>query len=109
MKTNPLPIPKNARLTPANAKGVCAPKRKIVITRRGIASVLAMMFLIIFGSLVAAMAVSSTGNIRTANMHLHVMRAMSAAETGLAVAEHRLNEASSRFILAESNIDADVA
>ena len=63
--------------------------------RRGIASVLAMMFLVLFGSLIAAMAVSSTGNIRTANMHLHVMRAMSAAETGLAVAEHRLNEASS--------------
>ncbi len=78
------------------------------LTRRGIASVLAMMFLIIFGSLVAAMAVASTGNIRTANMHLHVMRAMSAAETGLAIAEHRLNEASSRFILAESDIDADM-
>ena len=107
MKTNSLP--KNARPTPTNAKGVRTPKRKIVITRRGVASVLAMMFLIIFGSLVAAMAVASTGNIRTANMHLHVMRAMSAAETGLAVAEHRLNEASSRFILAESNIDADVA
>ncbi len=78
------------------------------LTRRGIASVLAMMFLIIFGSLVAAMAVASTGNIRTANMHLHVMRAMSAAETGLAVAEHRLNEASSRFIVAESDLDADL-
>lgn len=73
--------------------------------RRGIASVLAMMFLVLFGSLIAAMAVSSTGNIRTANMHLHVMRAMSAAETGLAVAEHRLNEASSRFIVAESDMD----
>lgn len=78
------------------------------ISRRGIASVLSMMFLIIFGSLVAAMAVASTGNIRTANMHLHVMRAMSAAETGLAVAEHRLNEASSRFIIAESDLDADI-
>lgn len=79
------------------------------LSRRGIASVLAMMFLILFGSLVAAMAVASTGNIRTASMHLHVMRAMSAAETGLAVAEHRLNEASSRFIVAESDLDADVA
>lgn len=83
-------------------------QRKLPISRRGIASVLSMMFLIIFGSLVAAMAVASTGNIRTANMHLHVMRAMSAAETGLAVAEHRLNEASSRFIVAESNLDADI-
>ncbi len=55
------------------------------------------------------MAVASTGNIRTASMHLHVMRAMSAAETGLAVAEHRLEEASSRFIVAESDIDADIS
>ncbi|MFK7759579.1 MAG: hypothetical protein AB8C13_06505 [Phycisphaerales bacterium] len=77
--------------------------------RRGIASVLAMMFLVLFGSLIAAMAVSSTGNIRTANMHLHVMRAMSAAETGLAVAEHRLHEASSRFVIAESQIDNDIS
>jgi hypothetical protein len=68
-----------------------------------------MMFLILFGSLVAAMAVSSTGNIRTASMHLHVMRAMSAAETGLELAEHRLAEASSRFVVAESNIDAAMA
>lgn len=78
-------------------------------SRRGVASVLAMMFLILFGSLCAAMAVTSTGNIRTANMHLHVMRAMSAAETGLAVAERRLAEASSRFVVAESNIDSSYA
>lgn len=88
------------------------PQRKhrlgIPVSRRGIASVLAMMFLIIFGSLVAAMAVASTGNIRTASMHLHVMRAMSAAETGMAIAEHRLNEASSRFIVAESDMSPDI-
>ncbi len=76
------------------------------VSRRGVASVLAMMFLILFGSLIAAMAVSSTGNIRTAGMHLHVMRAMSAAETGLMLAEHRLAEAASRFVVAESDIDA---
>lgn len=87
-----------------------APKRPTQRrTRRGVASVLAMMFLILFGSLVAAMAVSSTGNIRTASMHLHVMRAMSAAETGLALAEHRLAEASSRFVVAESDIDPTIS
>jgi hypothetical protein len=64
-----------------------------------------MMFLIIFGSLVAAMSIASTGNIRTATMHLHVMRAMSAAETGMAVAESRLREASGRFVLSRSDID----
>jgi hypothetical protein len=94
---------RNTRQTNDRKRG-----KRLPVTRRGIASVLSMMFLIIFGSLVAAMAVASTGNIRTANMHLHVMRAMSAAETGLAVAEHRLNEASSRFIVAESNLDADI-
>ncbi len=73
--------------------------------RRGVATILAMMFLVLFGSLIAAMAVTSTGNIRTANMHLHIMRAMSAAETGLAVAESRLNEASSRFVVASSEMD----
>ncbi|MBX3321458.1 MAG: hypothetical protein KF757_00560 [Phycisphaeraceae bacterium] len=75
-------------------------------TRKGVASVLAMMFLIIFGSLVAAMAIASTGNIRTAAMHLHVMRAMSAAETGLAVAEGRLLGASRRFVVSQSDIDS---
>ena len=96
-------------ITPSKTHNKQTKRRiRIPISRRGIASVLAMMFLIIFGSLVAAMAVASTGNIRTANMHLHVMRAMSAADTGLAVAEHRLEEASSRFIVAESNLDADI-
>lgn len=94
------------RAKPGRAKQIY---RGLHLSRKGVASVLAMMFLIIFGSLVAAMAVASTGNIRTANMHQHVMRAMSAAETGMAVAEHRLSEASSRFVLAESDIDANVA
>ena len=40
--------------------------RALFASRRGVASVLAMMFLIIFGSLVAAMGVASTGNVRTA-------------------------------------------
>ena len=38
--------------------------------RHGVASVLAMMFLVIFGSLAAAMAVVATGNIRTADVSL---------------------------------------
>src|SRR5690606_27116178 len=58
------------------------PAGRAAAARRGVASVLAMMFLILFGSLVAAMAVASTGNIRTAASHLSVMRAQAAAETG---------------------------
>ena len=47
-------------------------------TRRGVVSVLSMMFLVLFGSLAAAMAIASRGNLQTAASHLHVMRAMGA-------------------------------
>ena len=65
-----------------------------------------MMFLILFGSLAAAMAVVSQGNLRTAAAHLHVSRAMSSAETGLAIAEGRLEEAVTRFVIDRGEIDA---
>ena len=87
-------------------RGKCP--RRGRVSRRGVASVLAVMFLIIFGSLVAAMGVASTGNIRTATVHLHVLRAMSAAETGMAVAEDRLDEACARFVVSKGEIDADM-
>jgi len=70
-----------------------------------VVSVLAMMFLVLFGSLVAAMAIASQGNIKTASTHLHVMRASGAAETGLAEATERIANAASRFVVAESDID----
>ncbi|MFN9992810.1 MAG: hypothetical protein ACK54H_05645, partial [Phycisphaerales bacterium] len=68
-------------------------------SRRGIAAVLAMMFLVLFGSLSVAMAIASKGNITTAATHLHVMRAQGAAETGLAVAKSRLKEGAARFLI----------
>lgn len=77
---------------------------KLTMTRRGVASVLAMMFLVLFGSLVAAMAITSRSNIRTASTHLEVMQAMSAAETGMAIAERRLTESAERFIVSNSTI-----
>ena len=73
-------------------------------TRRGVVSVLAMMFLVLFGSLVAAMAIASRGNIRTASTHLQVMQALGAAETGLVVAQNRLSMATSRFVVEESDM-----
>ncbi|MFN9974953.1 MAG: hypothetical protein ACK58T_34185, partial [Phycisphaerae bacterium] len=76
---------------------------------RGVASILAMMFLIIFGSLAAAMAISSRGNIRTASTHVHVVRALGAAETGLQIASARLQEAAQRFIISKSNITGTLA
>lgn len=79
---------------------------KKVRGRRGVAAVLAMMFLILFGSLAAAMAIASKGNIATAATHIHVLRAQGAAETGLQVAKSRLAEAAARFLVSESNVNA---
>jgi hypothetical protein len=65
-----------------------------------------MMFLMLFGSLAAAMAIASRGNIRTAATHLHVSRALSAAETGLALAARRLEVSANRFVVSHSNVNA---
>lgn len=73
--------------------------------RRGVVSVLAMMFLVLFGSLGLAMAITSQGNLRTAATQLQVNRALAAAETGLDVARARLEEATARFIVARGNVD----
>jgi hypothetical protein len=77
--------------------------------RRGVVSVLAMMFLVLFGSLALAMAIVSKGNLRTASTQLHVTRALGAAETGLAVAKARLDEAAARFVIEKGVIDTDYA
>lgn len=74
--------------------------------RRGVVSVVAMMFLILFGSLAAAMAIMSRSNILTAATHQHVTRALGAAETGLSIAESRLQEAAGRFVIEKSDVDA---
>ena len=77
------------------------------VSRRGVSSVLAMMFLVIFSSLAAAMAVVAQGNLRTADSYMKVSRAMSAAETGLVFATRRLLEESQRFVSTEGDIDSD--
>ena len=74
-------------------------------TRHGVSSVLAMMFLVIFSSLAAAMAVVAQGNLRTADSYMKVSRAMSAAETGLVFAQRRLASESSRFVVLKGVID----
>ena len=67
------------------------------LRRRGVASVLSMMFLVIFGSLAAAMAVVATGNVRTADVSLRVSRSTSAAETGLVYVTWILEREAKRF------------
>jgi len=76
---------------------------------RGIAAVLAMMFLVIFGSLGVAMAVVAQGNLRTADSALKVSRAMSAAETGLVFAARRIASESRRLVVRKGTVDAGFA
>lgn len=78
-------------------------------SRRGVSSVLAMMFLVIFSSLAAAMAVVAQANLRTADSALKLSRAMSAAETGLTFAQRRLASETARFVVEKGVIDADYA
>ncbi|MFN0010577.1 MAG: hypothetical protein ACKVS8_02920 [Phycisphaerales bacterium] len=87
----------------------CRNPRQPLTTRRAVVSVLAMMFLVLFGSLGLAMTISSKGNLRTASTQLHVYKALGAAETGLAVAKARLQEAAGRFIVDRGTMDGTYA
>jgi hypothetical protein len=88
------------------ARRVC---RKIAHRRRGVASILSMMFMVIFGSLAAAMAVVAHGNMRTANSSLQVNRAMGAAETGLVFALQRVRAEATNFVVEKGVIDGGFA
>ena len=59
---------------------------------RGVAAVLAMMFLVIFSSLAAAMAIVSQGNLSTADSSLKINRSLAAAETGMRFMIYRINQ-----------------
>ncbi len=79
------------------------------VDRQGVASVLAMMFLVIFGSLAATMGIVAQGNLRTARTHLQVSRALAAAEAGRDYAERRLEKAVRRFVLDRGEITEELA
>jgi len=68
-----------------------------------------MMFMVLFGSLAAAMAVSSQGNLRTAHTHIVVTRALGAADTGLAVAGTRLQEAARGVRISRGEVTPEYA
>ncbi|HED52715.1 MAG TPA: hypothetical protein ENJ00_00740 [Phycisphaerales bacterium] len=78
---------------------------QFLASRRGVASVLAMMMAILVGALAVAMGTVTQGNLRNASTNLHVMRAMQASETGLEIAKQRLEEAAARFIVEKGEID----
>ncbi|MFI4860890.1 MAG: hypothetical protein ACIAXF_09445 [Phycisphaerales bacterium JB063] len=65
------------------------------LRERGAAALLAMMFLVIFGSLAAAMAIVSQGNLHTADTHIKVNRSQAASETGMRLMIFRLADAAS--------------
>ena len=100
--------PRSSRPIEPRSAATNAPRRlrAYLRSRRGVTSVLAMMFMVMFGSLAVAMAVASQGNLRTANTHLHVVRAMGAAETGMAIAEKTLTDAVARFQVTKGVVDA---
>jgi hypothetical protein len=60
--------------------------------QRGAIAILAMMFLVIFGSLAAAMAIVAQGNLATADSHMKINRAAAAAETGMRYFIYRLEQ-----------------
>lgn len=53
---------------------------------------MAMMFLIIFGSLGVAMAIVAQGNLSTAEAHIKINRSLAAAETGMQYMIYRINQ-----------------
>lgn len=60
--------------------------------RRGVAAIMAMMFLVIFASLAAAMAVVSQGNLRVADTNMKIGRSLAAAETGMNLMVRKLEQ-----------------
>ncbi|GAB4550702.1 MAG: hypothetical protein Tsb0013_12560 [Phycisphaerales bacterium] len=77
------------------------------LERRGVVGVLAMMFLVMFASLAGAMAIATQGNLRSAASYLRVVRAHGAVDTGLVLAQSRLENAVRRFYVAKGEIDPD--
>jgi len=76
---------------------------------RGVTGVLSMMFLVMFASLAAAMAIVSQGNLQTAHTQMRVNQALSATDTGLDIAGARLVEASRQFRIEKGEVDPDYA
>ena len=64
---------------------------------RGVAAVMAMMFLVIFGSLAAALAVVASGNLRTAEASLKINRTLGTADSGLDFIDYRLRALSTQL------------
>lgn len=77
--------------------------------QRGAIVILAMMFLVIFGSLAAAMSIVAQGNLQTADSHVKINRSLAAAETGMRYVVYRLNSVAKNVKTSSGVIDEDEA
>jgi len=75
----------------------------------GVAAIIAMMFLVIFGSLAAAMAIVAQGNLSNAQAHIKINRALAAAETGMRFLMYRINRVTATIRTRDGIIDEDNA
>ena len=75
----------------------------------GVVAILAMLFLVIFSALAAAMALVSQANLRTADTYQHVNRAAAAAETGMSWASYRVGQVASTITTTKGLIDTTMA
>ncbi|MEX2671874.1 MAG: hypothetical protein WD294_07170 [Phycisphaeraceae bacterium] len=85
------------------------PEYKTYARQRGIVAVLAMMFLVIFSSLAAAMAIVAQGNLRSAESFQHVNRSLVAAETGMSFFNWQLAEVANTITTPNGVITEDLA
>lgn len=85
------------------------PRRPGNPRQRGAAAILAMMFLVIFSALAAAMAIVSEGNLIVADSNLRVSRSLAAAETGVQYMTYRINLAANQITTKKGYIDATTA
>ena len=84
-------------------------RRSFWRSRRGVVSILAMMFMVLFGSLAAAMAIVSKGNLRTAQTNLRVSDSLGAVDAGMGLAAGRLKKAASQLRVWKGDIDETYA
>ncbi|MCX5662919.1 MAG: hypothetical protein NTW19_24815 [Planctomycetota bacterium] len=71
-----------------------AARRRARARQSGAAAILAMMFLVIFASLAAAMSIVAQGNLSSADSNYKVQRSLASAETGLRFLIYRINKVS---------------
>lgn len=94
-------------VTPTPAPRRRTRPRRRRLTRRGVVGILAMMFLVLFASLAAAMGIATQGNLRSAASHLRVVRALGAVDSGMTLATSRLREALGRFVVTKGDVDPE--